>query len=114
MDLNSYMHKLGAQAKTASRELARLTSEQKNRVLLAMADGLVKSAAELKAANAKDMEAGKKAGLSAAMIDRLHFDDKRINMMAKGLREVAALSDPVGEVLLERTRPNGLRIQKIR
>jgi len=79
-----------------------------------MADGLVFGATELKAANTKDMEAGRKAGLSAAMLDRLKIDEKRIKAMAKGLREVAALKDPVGEVLLERKRPNGLLIMKVR
>jgi len=108
------MRTLGEQAKIASRQLAKLSSDQKNRCLLAMADGLVNSVAELKAANAKDMEAGKAASLSSALLDRLLLDDKRIGAMAKGLREVAALHDPVGEVLLERTRPNGLKIRKVR
>jgi glutamate-5-semialdehyde dehydrogenase len=108
------MELLGTRAKAASRELAKLSGDQKNRVLIAMADGLVSSAAELKAANAKDVEAGKAGGLSSAMLDRLMVDDKRVLAMAKGLREVAALTDPVGEVLLERTRPNGLKIRKVR
>jgi glutamate-5-semialdehyde dehydrogenase len=114
MDMKQYMGDLGVRAKAASRALAKLTSEKKNRILLAMADGLVSNAAELKAANAKDMDAGKAAGLSAALLDRLLLDDQRIGAMAKGLRDVAALNDPVGEVLLQRTRPNGLKIRKVR
>ncbi|HVV70133.1 MAG TPA: glutamate-5-semialdehyde dehydrogenase, partial [Verrucomicrobiae bacterium] len=81
--------------------------------LLAMADGLERGAPALKQANALDMEAGARAGLSSAMLDRLRLDDKRIAAMAKGLREVAALPDPVGRILDERVRPNGLRLQKL-
>jgi len=104
---------LGQQAKSASRALGQLTARQKNDVLLGMADALEAAAADLKAANALDMEAGAQAGLSPAMLDRLKLDDKRIAGMAKGLREVAALPDPVGRVLDERTRPNGLRLRKV-
>ncbi|HTD65090.1 MAG TPA: glutamate-5-semialdehyde dehydrogenase, partial [Candidatus Limnocylindria bacterium] len=86
---------------------------EKNRCLLVMADGLEQSAAEIQAANAIDMEAGAGMGLAAAMLDRLKLDDKRIAGMAKGLREVAALPDPVGKILDERVRPNGLRLNKI-
>jgi glutamate-5-semialdehyde dehydrogenase len=67
----------------------------------------------IKEANALDMEVGAKLNLSAAMLDRLKLDDKRISAMAKGLREVAALPDPVGKILDERVRPNGLKLQKI-
>ncbi|MBI3191459.1 MAG: glutamate-5-semialdehyde dehydrogenase, partial [Pedosphaera parvula] len=67
----------------------------------------------LKRANALDLETGRQMGLSAAMLDRLQLDDKRIAGMAKGLREVAALPDPVGRILDERTRPNGLKLQKV-
>ncbi len=71
------------------------------------------NAADLKSANALDMEFGASHGLSAAMLDRLRLDDARIAGMARGLREVAALPDPVGKILNERVRPNGLRLQKI-
>jgi glutamate-5-semialdehyde dehydrogenase len=107
------MTQLARQAKEASRQLARLTTAEKNSCLLAMADALEKEAGAIKKANAIDTEAGANAGLSAAMLDRLKLDDKRIADMAKGLREVAALPDPVGRVLEERVRPNGLRLQKI-
>ena len=107
------MTALAKQAKAASRELAKLTTAEKNSCLLAMASALEKNAAALKEANALDMNAGAKMGLTTAMLDRLKLDDKRIAGMAKGLREVAALADPVGRVLDERTRPNGLKLQKI-
>ena len=113
MNLNEQMIALARQAKAASRELAKLTTAEKNLCLLAMADALEKNADALKSANALDMEAGAKHGLSTAMLDRLKLDDKRISAMAKGLREVAALADPVGKILDERVRPNGLKLQKI-
>jgi glutamate-5-semialdehyde dehydrogenase len=113
MTLNEQMTQLAKQAKAASRELAKLTTREKNDCLLAMADALEKNAAAIKQANALDMDAGAKGGLSSAMLDRLKLDDKRIAGMAKGLREVAALPNPVGKILDERVRPNGLKLQKI-
>src|SRR5450432_2795645 len=107
------MTQLAKQAKTASRELAKLTTREKNDCLLAMANALEKNSAAIKEANALDMEVGAKLNLSAAMLDRLQLDDKRIAGMAKGLREVAALPDPVGKILDERVRPNGLKLRKI-
>ncbi|HSY74508.1 MAG TPA: glutamate-5-semialdehyde dehydrogenase [Dongiaceae bacterium] len=107
------MTQLAKQAKAASRELAKLSTREKNDCLLAMADALEKKSSAIKEANALDMEIGAKLNLSAAMLDRLKLDDKRISAMAKDLREVAALSDPVGKILDERTRPNGLKLQKI-
>ena len=113
MSLLDQMTELARQAKAASRELAKLSTAEKNGALLAMSDALEARAPQLKEANAKDMATGATMGLSTAMLDRLKLDDKRIAAMAKGLREVAALPDPVGRVLDERTRPNGLRLQKI-
>lgn len=113
MTLTEQMTELAARAKRASRELAKLTTAEKNACLVAMADALEQNASALKAANALDMEVGAKLGLSAAMLDRLKLDDKRVASMAKGLREVAALPDPVGRVLDDRVRPNGLKLQKI-
>jgi glutamate-5-semialdehyde dehydrogenase len=78
-----------------------------------MATALEQNATAIKQANDLDMEFGASHGLSAAMLDRLKLDDKRISGMAKGLREVAALADPVGKILDERVRPNGLKLQKI-
>jgi len=113
MTLTEQMTQLAQKAKAASRELAKLSTEDKNACLLGMASALEKNGAALKAANAQDMEVGGKMGLSGAMLDRLKLDDKRIMAMAKGLREVAALPDPVGRVLDERVRPNGLKLRKI-
>jgi glutamate-5-semialdehyde dehydrogenase len=113
MTLSEQMMRLARDAKAASRQLARLSTEQKNSCLLAMASAIEKSAPEIRKANELDMAAGAKAGLSAAMLDRLKLDEKRIAGMAKGLRDVAALPDPVGRILDERVRPNGLRLQKI-
>src|SRR5947208_16297829 len=104
---------LAKQAKAASRELARLTTAEKNECLIAMADALEQNRDDIKKANARDMETSEQQGLSAAMLDRLRLDDPRIAVMAKGLREVAALPDPVGRILDERLRPNGLKLQKI-
>ncbi len=113
MTLLEQMTQLASQAKTAARGLAQRTTAEKNVCLLAMAEALEHNGAGLKTANALDLEVGSQMGLSAAMLDRLQLDDKRIAAMARGLREVAALPDPVGRVLDQRTRPNGLRLQKV-
>lgn len=113
MSLTEQMTQLAQQAKAASRELAKLTTAEKNRCLLAMADALEQQGEALKEANAKDMLVGQQLGLSSAMLERLKLDDKRIKSMAQGLREVAALPDPVGRLLDERKRPNGLKLKKI-
>ena len=113
LNLNEQMTQLARQAKDASRELARLTTAEKNACLLAMATALEQNAPAIKEANARDMEFGAKHNLSSAMLDRLKLDDKRIAAMARGLREVAVLPDPVDKTLDERTRPNGLKLQKI-
>ncbi|MEW6157682.1 MAG: glutamate-5-semialdehyde dehydrogenase [Verrucomicrobiota bacterium] len=113
MTLTDQMTQLARQAKKASRELAQLTTSDKNRCLLAMADALEQQREAIRQANAIDLQAAAQAGLSAAMLDRLKLDEKRISNMAHGLREVAALPDPVGRILDERIRPNGLRLQKI-
>src|SRR5689334_13068665 len=113
MSLTEQMTQLAKEAKAASRELAKLSASEKNSCLLAMADALEQNGAAIKTANALDMETAAKMGLSSAMLDRLKLDDRRIDAMAKGLREVAALPDPVGKILDERVRPNGLKLQKI-
>lgn len=114
MDLKEHIYDLGRRAREASRVLAQLTSEQKNAGLLAMADELVASEAELLAANAKDLERAQANGLSKAMIDRLTLTPARIAGMAEGIRQVAALPDPVGATITEWTRPNGILISKVR
>jgi glutamate-5-semialdehyde dehydrogenase len=113
MTLSEQITGLARQARAASRELAKLTTAEKNAVLLAMAGALEKSVGPLQEANTLDLKAGAQFGLSSAMLERLKLDDKRIASMAKGLREVAALPDPVGRILDERVRPNGLKLRKI-
>jgi glutamate-5-semialdehyde dehydrogenase len=108
------MRLLAERSRDAARALAKLDTKAKNACLLAMADGLEHAADAIKAANVEDIEAGKVAGLSASLLDRLMLNDKRIAEMAKGIREVVALDDPVGRTISEWKRPNGLRIQKVR
>src|SRR5260221_3862594 len=113
MTMTEQMGQLARQAKAAARELARLTTAEKNACLLAMADALEQNRQAIQDANARDMAGGAQSGLSSAMLDRLKLDENRIAAMAKGLREVAALPDPVGRILDERVRPNGLRLRKV-
>jgi glutamate-5-semialdehyde dehydrogenase len=113
MNLQEQMTQLAAQAKAASRQLGKLTTPEKNACLLAMADALEQDASPIIRANALDLEVGAKLNLSSAMLDRLRLDDRRIAAMAGGLREVVALRDPVGRILDERLRPNGLKLQKV-
>lgn len=113
MTLTEQMTVLARQARLASRDLAKLSGAERNFCLLAMAGALEKNGAAIREANEKDLAAATEGGLSTAMLDRLKLDDKRIGAMARGLREVAALPDPIGRVLDERIRPNGLRLQKI-
>ena len=105
---------IGARARAASRALALLGSDKKLEILHAMADELVARAPGLLAANAEDLARAEKAGLSKAATDRLRLTEKRIAEMADGVRQVAGLPDPVGEILREWTRPSGIRITKIR
>jgi glutamate-5-semialdehyde dehydrogenase len=105
---------LGARAKAASRVLATASTEAKDATLLAAADLLVERTDDLLAANAADVEREQAAGASATVIDRLRLTAARVEGMAGGLRQVAALADPVGEVSQGWTRPNGLRIAKVR
>ena len=105
---------LARKARAASRILAELSSDKKNAALSAMADALEKNIATIKSANTRDMEAAQIAGVSKAFLDRLMLDDERIMAMAKGLRQIVTLTDPVGEIISEITRPNGLVIRKIR
>jgi glutamate-5-semialdehyde dehydrogenase len=103
-----------AAAKRASRELATIGSDVKNAALLAIADALIERAPEILEANARDLEAGREAGLSDALIDRLTLDAKRLQGIADGTRKIAALPDPVGEVIDGYRLPNGLDVRKVR
>jgi glutamate-5-semialdehyde dehydrogenase len=114
MTLEQEIHTIGRRAREASRALARPSASQKNKILIAMADELVVRSPEILAANAEDTAAAEKNDLTKAAIDRLRLTPNRISGMADGIRQVAALEDPVGEILRDWTRPNGIHIQKIR
>lgn len=101
-------------ARSASRELALCPTAIKNRALLAMAASFRQNVPAIAEANARDLDAGRTAGLTGAMLDRLELTDQRIESMAVALESVAGLDDPVGEILGMRTRPNGLRIGRMR
>jgi glutamate-5-semialdehyde dehydrogenase len=112
-DLTEQLHSLGKAARAAARILAVTSPEVKNAALLAMAESLLAESSSILAANALDLEAGTKNGLSEAMLDRLCLDEKRLTAMAIGIRTAASLPDPVGRVLKEWTKENGLTFQKI-
>src|SRR5581483_4934720 len=113
-ELQSEILDFGQRARAAARMLARMTTAQKNDALRAMADELCARSAAILSANEKDLAKAKADGLSSAMIDRLTLNPKRIDAMADGIRQVAELEDPVGKIITEWTRPNGLRIFKVR
>ncbi len=104
----------GKRAKEAAYKLQSLSSDRKNEGLYAVADALEKNSAAIISENKKDMEAAEKAGTSPALLDRLELNEKRIADIALSIRQVCDLTDPIGEILDERVRPNGLRIQKVR
>lgn len=114
MSTHESVFAVAAKAREATRILASASTKQKNEALLRMADALIAQASELKDHNAHDLDEGKKQGLSGAMIDRLTLSDTTIEGMAGGLREVAALPDPVGEVVKMWKRPNNLRVGRMR
>ena len=108
------MPELARRAKQASRGLATASTSTKNAALLAAADALEKNTESILAANAQDVSNAEGAGIAPGLVDRLRLDDGRISAMAGGLRQVATLPDPVGEVLDGWVRPNGLRISRVR
>ena len=114
IDVQALMRGIGEAALAASAPLARADTASRNTALLAAAAAIRSGKAAILAANALDMQAGQGGGLSAALLDRLLLDDKRVESMARGLEDIAALPDPVGSVSAEWTRPNGLRIQRVR
>ena len=113
MSLTEEMTDLAKRARLASRRLASLSSDNKNKCLLAMADAIEANAPAIQQENARDMLAGAEMGLAKPMLDRLLLDEGRIFGMAVSLREVAVLPDPVGRVIEERSRPSGLKLTKV-
>lgn len=111
--LKDIMNALGKNARAAARQLAVAPTEQKNKALLAMADEIENSTDEILQANQQDIEAANKAGKDAAFIDRLELNESRINSISAGLRAIAGLDDPIGQVLSSWERPNGLHISRV-
>src|SRR5207244_9923533 len=114
MDLANQMLDLGRRARAAASALAQLPSEQKNAILRAIAEEIDARESAILAANAQDVAAAQRNGLAGAMTDRLTLNPERLQGMAASVRHVAALPDPVGEVIREWTQPNGLHISKVR
>jgi glutamate-5-semialdehyde dehydrogenase len=114
LDIRQLMEDMGRAAVAAASVLATTSTVQKNAALAACAAALRSGAAEILNANARDMEAARANKLSNAMLDRLKLDEKRIEAMAAGIQEIIALPDPIGAVIAEWQRPNGLRIQRVR
>jgi glutamate-5-semialdehyde dehydrogenase len=110
----SVVEELGARAVAAARELAVANAELKNRGLEEMAAALTSHVSEILAANEEDRRAGRESGISDALLDRLTLTEKRVEEMARGLREVATLTDPVGEIVEGWNLANGLEIRKVR
>ena len=105
---------LGARARAASRSLARAPTEAKNAALLAIADSIADRMQAIRSANRQDLDRGRSSGLAAPLLDRLELTDARIRSMAEGLRQIAALPDPVGEIGEMRMRPSGLQVGRMR
>jgi glutamate-5-semialdehyde dehydrogenase len=114
MDVKAYMRRLGQQARAASRAMARAETRAKNQALLAMAEAIERDAEHLLAANARDVEAARAAGLDAALLDRLQLTGKTVAAMAEGLRQIAALPDPVGSITDLNYRPSGIQVGRMR
>jgi len=113
-DIKQYMQSLGQQARTASRAMALADTNAKNHALENIATAILLDSAKLIAANAKDVTAAKADGLDAASIDRLTLTEKTIKSMAEGLRQIAALPDPIGEISDMKFRPSGIQVGKMR
>lgn len=114
MDVLNYMQSLGQAAREASRAMAKANTENKNRALLAIAQAIEEQRDAIKAANAVDMTNGQKNGLDAALLDRLELNDERIDSMIEGLQQVAALTDPVGEITGLKFLPSGIQVGQMR
>ena len=114
MTVAETIHEMAVKARAAAAEMRKLTTEEKNALLLRIADALEAAKPEIDAANAEDVEAAKANGLSAAMVDRLTLTDARFKSMTDGVRYVASLPDPVGETIWTRERPSGITIRKVR
>lgn len=113
-DIDVLMNDIGRKAKAAARPLGFASTDRKNKALNAMADAILKNKAHILAENAKDLKDVEGGSLLASFVDRLTLNDKRVAEMAEGIRTVAALKDPVGEIIAAWDRPNGLKIERTR
>lgn len=113
-NLQEYILGIGARAKEASRKLSSLDTNSKNKALLSMAEGLKNNALEIIESNKIDLKLGEEKGLNKSLLDRLLINEQRIDAMAEGLRQVAELPDPIGEVISAWKRPNGITIAQKR
>ncbi len=113
-DVAQYMQGVGVRARAAARAMSRADSGKKDAALTAIAAAIEAAAETLRAENAKDLEAGRKQGLDAALLDRLELNDERIAAMAGGLREIALLPDPVGSISDMKFRPSGIQVGRMR
>ncbi len=113
-DVATYMQAVGQRARSAARAMSRAETGAKNAALLAMAEAIENARAELIAENRKDLDAGKARGLDAALLDRLELTPARIAGMAEGLRQIAALADPVGSISDMNYRPSGIQVGRMR
>jgi glutamate-5-semialdehyde dehydrogenase len=113
-EIKKHIYEMGSKARVAALALAVLSEKKKNKILRAMAAGIRLAAPSILEANAKDIAAGEQRGLTLAMLDRLRLDSDRLEAVARGVEKVATLSDPVGEILEEWDRPNGIQIQQLR
>ncbi|MBI3936275.1 MAG: gamma-glutamyl-phosphate reductase, partial [Betaproteobacteria bacterium] len=114
MDVQSYMHTVGRQARAASRVIARADTAAKDRALAAAAEAIERDARRLLDANARDLDAARRQKLDAALIDRLTLTPKIVEAMADGLRQITRLPDPVGEILGMNYRPSGIQVGRMR
>lgn len=114
MDIKAYMHQVGTQARAASRAMAKASTTTKNLALTTIAVAIRRNKEVLLAANKKDLEAAKAAGMEAAMLDRLSLSEKTIATMAEGLEQIASLDDPIGEINDLKYRPSGIQVGRMR
>jgi glutamate-5-semialdehyde dehydrogenase len=114
LDIETYMAQVGRQARSASRALAAASTKEKNDALLAIAEDILANRDTLTGENRKDLEAGAAKGLDAALLDRLELTPARIDSMAEGLRQIAALPDPIGEIFDMNYRPTGIQVGRMR
>ena len=114
MDIQSYMHGVGREARRAAREMARAQTQAKDAALLSMAAAIERDGARLLDANRQDVDAARAKGIEAAMLDRLTLTHKSVAAMAEGLRQIAQLRDPVGEITDLAYRPTGIQVGRMR